>query len=84
LSLTLGGRWEGTRSSDLIGGSGGRRRPGFAISIEPGLVYARKNWFASFSAPVALYRNRERDSAGDEGDAAFADFITLFSVGRSF
>jgi len=84
LTLTLGGRLEGTPSTDLIGGSEGRRRPGFAISIEPGLVFAKKGWFASFSAPVALYRNRERNFAGQDGDAAFADFMTLATVGRSF
>lgn len=84
LSFTLSGRMEGSPSTDLIGGSGGRRRPGFAISIEPGLVYSRKNWTASFSAPVAIYRNRERNFAGASGDAAFADFITLFSLSHSF
>lgn len=84
LTLTLGGRMEGTPSTDIIGGSEGRRRPGFAISIEPGLVFAKNGWTASFSAPVALYRNREENFAGQEGDAAFADFITLFSLGRSF
>src|SRR5262249_31340903 len=83
LTLTLGGRMEGTPSTDLFGGSEGRRRPGFAISIEPGLVCSRKGWTASFSAPVALYRNRERNFAGQEGDAAFADFMTLFSLGRT-
>ncbi len=45
---------------------------------------AKKGWFASFSAPVALYRNRERNFAGQDGDAAFADFMTLATVGRSF
>lgn len=84
LSLTLGGRLEGTPPEDLIGGSGGRRRPGYAVSIEPGLVFLKNRWFASFSAPVALYRNRQDDSEGREGDAAFADFMTLFTVGRSF
>ncbi len=84
LTFTLGGRMEGSPSTDLIGGSGGRRRPGFAVSIEPGLVFTRNRWTASFSAPVAAYRNRERNFAGQSGDAAFADFMTLFSLGRSF
>ena len=84
LSFTLGGRMEGSPSTDLIGGSEGRRRPGFAVSIEPGLVYAKNGWFAAFSAPVAVYRNRERNFAGQSGDAAFADFMTLFSVGKRF
>jgi hypothetical protein len=84
LTFTLGGRIEGTPPDDLIGGSGGRRRPGYAVSIEPGLTFIRNGWFVSFSAPVALYRNRQPDSTGAEGDAAFADFMTLFSAGRSF
>ena len=88
LTLTLGGRMEGTPSEDIFGSSEGRRRPGFAVSIEPGLVFTKNGWFASFSAPVALYRNREVSVAdareGDHGDAAFADFMTLLTVGRSF
>jgi hypothetical protein len=84
LTFTLGARLEGSPPTDLIGGSEGRRRPGYALSIEPGLVFAKNRWFASFSAPVALYRNRQNDFSGQEGDAAFADFMTLFSVGRSF
>ena len=88
LSLTLNGRMEGTPVRDLFGGSDGFRRPGFAVSIEPGLVYLKNRWTASFSAPVALYRNRERsvqdEQAGRHGDAAFADFMILFGIGRSF
>jgi hypothetical protein len=84
LTFTLGGRIEGSPSSDLIGGSGGRRRPGYGVSIEPGLVFAKNNWTVSFTAPVALYRNREPDATGASGDAAFADFMTLLSVGRKF
>ena len=84
LTFTLGGRAEGSPPIDLIGGSEGRRRPGYAISIEPGLVFARNGWFASFSVPIALYRNRQEDFSGNDGDAAFADFMTLFSLGRSF
>lgn len=84
LTFTLGARMEGTPSEDIFGSSEGRRRPGFAISIEPGLVFVKNGWFASFSAPVALYRNRERNFEDDPGDAAFADFMTLFSIGRVF
>jgi hypothetical protein len=84
LTFTLGGRLEGAPPTDLIGSSGGRRRPGYAVSIEPGIVFTKNRWFASFSTPVALYRNRQNDSTGSSGDAAFADFMTLFSAGRSF
>jgi hypothetical protein len=84
ITLTFGGRMEGSPSTDIFGSSEGRRRPGFAISVEPGLVATKNGWFASFSAPVAVHRHRERDFADDEGDAAFADFMTLLSVGRRF
>jgi len=84
LTFNLGGRIEGSPPTDVIGADGGRRRPGYAVSIEPGLVFAKDGWFASFSTPVALYRNRQENFAGQEGDAAFADFITLFSAGKSF
>jgi hypothetical protein len=90
LTFTLGGRMEGVPVRDLIGGSEGFRRPGFAVSIEPGLVFVKDSWSASVSAPVALYRNRERSVADMEtgptahGDAAFADYMLLFSVGKAF
>jgi hypothetical protein len=88
LSFTLSGRMEGTPVRDLFGDSGGFRRPGFGISIEPGLVFLKDRWSAALSAPVALYRNRERsvldEQSGGHGDAAFADFLILFSLGRSF
>jgi hypothetical protein len=88
LTVTLGGRMEGTPARDLIGESGGFRRPGFAVSIEPGLVWLKNSWSASVSAPVALYRNRETsvldEQTGRHGDAAFADYMLLFSVGKSF
>jgi len=94
LTFTLGGRIEGVPVRDLIGGSEGFRRPGFGVSIEPGLVYARKGWSASLSAPVALYRAREKSVPDNEfevlkgkpqhGDAAFADFMVLGSIAKSF
>jgi hypothetical protein len=84
LSFTLGGRVEGAPPNDFIGSSAGRRRPGYAVSIEPGLVFVKNGWFASFSTPVAIYRNRQDDTTGAEGDAAFADFMTLATIGRSF
>ncbi len=88
LSFSLGGRVEGVPVYDLIGDSNGFRRPGIAVSIEPGLVYTwRKNSFA-VSFPVAIYRNRFQSAAEKEddrhGDAAFADFLVLFSFAHRF
>jgi len=88
LALSLAARIEGVPVHDAIGGSDGFRRPGYAISIEPGLIFGiGKNTFA-ISAPVALQRNRQRsvsDQAnGVHGDAAFADYVILVSYSRSF
>jgi hypothetical protein len=75
---------EGSPPEDFIGADDGRRRPGYAVSIEPGLSFVKNGWFATFSTPFAVYRNRQPDATGAEGDAAFADFMTLFSVGKNF
>ena len=36
LTVTFGPRWEGVPAKDLIGGSLGFRRPGYAVSLAPG------------------------------------------------
>lgn len=41
-SVMLGGRAEGIPSSDLIGGSKGFRRPGYVVSVEPGIAYMNR------------------------------------------
>lgn len=89
LSLSLGGRIEGVPVRDLFGGGDPNfRRPGYAISIEPGLTWAKDKNLFTLSAPVALDRNRERSVAdlqrGSHGDAAFADFLIIASFSRRF
>ena len=88
LSLSVGGRLEGIPARDAIGGDGGFRRPGFVVSIEPGLSWNKgKNSF-SVTAPVALIRNRERsvtdELTGTHGDASFADFLIFANYTRRF
>jgi hypothetical protein len=82
VSLTLGGRIEGVPVRDLIGDSDGFRRPGTAVSFEPGLVWVTGRHVFSLSAPLAVYRNRHRSVTdridGRHGDAAFADYLILF------
>jgi hypothetical protein len=41
LSVTFGPRMEGVPAANLIGNDLGFRRPGFAISAEPGFIYSR-------------------------------------------
>lgn len=84
LTLSAGGRMEGIPVYDLIGGNKGFRRPGYVISVEPGLIYkfSKLNFFATM--PVAIGRNRLQSVTDKEnsviqnkfvnGDAAFADY----------
>lgn len=88
LTITFGPRDEGVPSSDLIGKSDGFRRPGFAISLEPGVQYSRGKSLLSASVGKAIYRDRTRSTVdkltGGHGDAAFADYIWLASYSFRF
>jgi hypothetical protein len=88
LAVKGGLRYEGVKVKDLIGGSLGFRRPGYALSVEPGLQYSRGKDTWTFNLPVAVQRNRKR-SVPDQmqnraGDAAFADYLLLFGYSHHF
>jgi len=88
LSLLLAGRAEAVPVRDLIGGSDGFRRPGIAVSFEPGLVWSNGPHTVAVTVPVAVYRNRwqsvpDRED-GRRGDAAFADYLILVSYSFDF
>lgn len=90
LSASLGARWEGIPSHDLIGGSDGWRLPGYSVSIEPGISISRGKDYLSVTAPVAVYRYgitsvpfaRTHDSLG--GIASFADFQINVTYSHEF
>jgi hypothetical protein len=94
LRVSLGLRTEGQPVYDLIGGSKGFRRPGMNIAVEPAITWMKKGWSASLSVPITFYNerfqsvpDRQRTAAtGIErhGDAAFADWYLMVSVGRQF
>jgi hypothetical protein len=84
LTLTVGPRMEGVPARNLFPADNlGFRRPGFAISIEPGFQYVRGAQVFSASVGRAFYRDRTRsvpdDLTGGHGDAAFADYVWLAS-----
>jgi len=88
LAATIGGRIEGVPVRDAFGKSNGFRRPGYAISVDPGFMYARGSYVFSCNVPWAVERNR-KISVSDyqnhtHGDAAFADYALMFSVSRRF
>jgi len=92
LTLTAGVRDECQPSKDLIGGSLGFRRPGYIISIEPGLTYQFKKATVYAYVPFAVKRDRTQSVADKmqtaatgvykQGDAAFADY--LVNIGCTF
>lgn len=94
LGVSLSARLEGVPSSDVFGGSAGFRRPGYSISIEPGLSYSWKHSALSLSVPYLVYRNRTQSYADKlatqqtghftQGDAAFADYIVIASFTKRF
>lgn len=88
LAVSFGGRMEGVPVRDAFGGSNGFRRPGYAISLDPGFLYARGNYTFSCNIPFAIERNRKRSVAdyqnNSRGDAAFADYSLVFSLSRRF
>lgn len=88
LALTATGRIEGVPARDVFGGEDGFRRPGYAVSVGPGAMYARGKNIWSVSVPIAVYRNRTRSVSdierGTHGDAAFADYLILIGYSRTF
>jgi hypothetical protein len=89
VGASLGFRLEGVPVEDLIGGSKGFRRPGYAISVDPGVSYSWGPNTLSLGVPYALYRNRtrsvpDRTVPGRHGDAAFADYILFLGYWRRY
>jgi hypothetical protein len=88
VALSVAMRDEGVPARDLIGREDGFRRPGYAVSVEPGLQFARKRDLWSFSYAIAVRRDRTRSVAdvrsGGHGDAAFADGVLMLGYSRSF
>ena len=88
VAVSLGGRMEGVPVRDAFGRSDGFRRPGYAISVDPGFLAVRRNYTFSCNIPWAVERNRRRSVADIQnhthGDAAFADYALMFSLSRRF
>jgi hypothetical protein len=85
LTLTFGPRMEGVPARNLFpaGNDLGFRRPGFAISAEPGIQYARHGNVLTLTIARAVYRDRTRSVpdllTNGHGDAAFANWVWLAS-----
>jgi hypothetical protein len=89
-SASVAARVEGVPVNDALGEDNGFRRPGYAVSIEPGIAWRYGKHTLGLSAPLAVYRNREQSvpdkqaTPNRHGDAAFADYLILFSYSYVF
>jgi hypothetical protein len=85
LTITFGPRMEGVPARNLLptGDNLGFRRPGFAVSVEPGIQYARNGNVLTLTIARAIFRDRTRSVpdvlTGGHGDAAFANWVWLAS-----
>lgn len=88
LTASFGGRMEGIPVRDAFGKSDGFRRPGYIISIDPGLQDQHRRAMFALNAPWAVQRNRRASvtdlATGKHGDAAFADYAIIGSTSYSF
>lgn len=83
LSLSVAARIDGSPSEDIFGDDIGFRRPGYFVTIEPGLNYSTGNATFALTFPTRVHQYVE-DSLGAPRDSTFADYLIEFSVGYRF
>lgn len=89
LAVSFGVRGEGVPVRDLIGNSNGFRRPGFILSIDPGVMYTYRHTVLSVNGPWAMYRDRppsvpEIANNTTNGDAFFSDYTVTMNLSHHF
>ena len=86
----LGWRIEGQPVRDLIGSAAGFRRPGYSLSVEPGIAHSFGKVSLFLTVPVTIHRHRwksvDEEKAGrvNAVSAAFADYNILAGVTYRF
>lgn len=73
-------RWEGVPPRDRVGGNDGWRRPGYTVSVAPGVTWSRGPATVYLNVPITTMRNRQEDAEGRAGDATFADWAILAGI----
>ncbi|HLJ77098.1 MAG TPA: hypothetical protein VKT75_06780 [Acidobacteriaceae bacterium] len=89
IGATFGPRWEGVPARNLFPVSNdGFRRPGYAVTLGPGIEYAHGTNLLQAGVYKAVHRDRTTsypDSVyGSHGDAAFAQYVWLASWTHRF
>ena len=83
LSISVAGRIDGSPPSDVFGDTTGFRRPGYFVTIEPGLNYSTEKATFALSFPTRVHQYVQ-DSLGAPRDSTFADYLVEFSVSYRF
>jgi hypothetical protein len=88
VAFSFGTRMEGVPVRDIMGSSDGFRRPGYSLSVDPGLMWSFRGYTFALNGPWAVRRNRKPSVSdirnGIHGDAAFADYSVIVGVTRRF
>ena len=79
--LSAGLRHEGIPVHDLIGGSGGFRRPGYNTSVEPGIVYSMKKSSIYMYVPVIISAKNKQSVAEKKESALYDPPKEIFKTG---
>ena len=88
LTLSVDGRINGIPRHDLVGGSEGFRRPGYAIYVEPGLSWTGERTTFGLFVPLRVDANRQKNvydvRNNGIGGGAFASSLVVISLARTF
>jgi hypothetical protein len=70
ISASLGPRIDGIPLRDFVGASGGFRRPGYSLYLDPGVVVTAKRSTWSINVPLRIHQDFQRSLADIERGAA--------------
>jgi Putative MetA-pathway of phenol degradation len=84
LAFSVAGRIEGVPVTDVLGDTEGFRRPGYYVTIEPGVNFSLGRAIYNLSVPIRVDQNVKKDSYGIKRDSTFADRMWLMSVAYRF
>jgi hypothetical protein len=83
LSISLAGRIDGSPENDVFGKTTGFRRPGYFVTMVPGINYSTEKATFSINIPTRIYQY-VHNSLGTPRDSTFANYLIEASVSYRF
>ena len=83
LSISLAARIDGSPAEDVFGKTTGFRRPGYFVTLEPGISYSTERATFALSIPTRVHQYVE-DSLGAPRDSTFANYLIEFHISYRF